>query len=386
MPIPILRKLIARRVVMRLPPGLLALSPTAIAGMGGFCIRYSLSTLGGSMARSNGRWGRLRRVLNEDLSCSTATYAGASADRTPGDTPRYGAGANIENHPQVTDYIPRRFSITALLLGAGTALGVLAELVAHNADALGTRIGVSPAELTLSMSDRLVSWTIAVTLLVAAAYARVIFLLKRHRLDDLRGRYRVWRQAVVLSVVISASVVTSSHNLLARALGHLTDIRPMSSDDFWWLLPAAIVGGWVMIRLIRDAAECRLALTAFVLAAVTFIGAAACATGWSPLASQLGTESLARVLPLAGCLLSLAGTILTARYVVLDVQGLIEHPVVEAKASVARAVAAQSEGLDEEATTWTDGTEPDDDYDDDRPLSKAERKRLRKQHGRYRAA
>ena len=41
----------------------------------------------------------------------------------------------------------------------------------------------------------------------------------------------------------------------------------------------------------------------------------------------------------------------------------------------------------EEVTAWTDGSEPDHDYaDDDRPLSKAERKRLRKQQGRYRAA
>ena len=68
------------------------------------------------MARNNGRWGRLRRVLNEDLSTTSVAYGTTDADRTPGDTPRYGAGANIENHPQVTDYVPRRFRVMGFIL------------------------------------------------------------------------------------------------------------------------------------------------------------------------------------------------------------------------------------------------------------------------------
>jgi hypothetical protein len=313
-------------------------------------------------------------------------YAGSDIDRTPGDTPRYGAGANIENHPQVTDYIPRRFRITALILGGGAALGTLAEVAARSADSLGTQLGIAPVELTLALSDRLVSWTMAVTLIVVAGYARIVFLLKRHRLDDLRGRYRVWLQASLLAVVMSATYVTSAHTLVAKAIGHITGMRPFGSDTIWWLLPTALVGGWITVRLIRDAAECRLALTSFVLAAICFTTAAACAAGWSPLSSQLGTESLIRNLPLSGCLLALAGTLLTARYVVLDVQGLIEHPALETRPEVTRVVASETHEADDAETTWTDGSEPDDDCDDDRPLTKAERKRLRKQHGRYRAA
>lgn len=380
MPIPIVPKLIACWVVLRLPLQLLALSRHAL-----FHLKF-IEHLGGFMARSNGRWGRLRRVLNEDLSCSTTVYTGADADRAPGDTPRYGAGANIENHPQVTDYIPRRFHVTALILGSGAALGLLAEIIARSADSLGARLGIAPAELTLALSDKLVSWTIAVTLLVAATYARVVFLLKRHRLDDLRGRYRVWRQAGLFAVALSACSVTSAHTLFAKAAGYLTNLHPLGSDAIWWLLPAATVGGWIMARLIRDAAECRLAFTSFLLATTIFIGAAACVTGWVSLDSQLGSESLTRMLPLTGVLLTLAGTLLTARYVVLDVQGLIEHPIVEAKPMATRIAAAVEQDADETDTVWTDGSEPDDDYDDDRPLTKAERKRLRKQHGRYRAA
>ncbi len=346
------------------------------------------------MARNNGRWGRLRRVLNEDLSTSTAIYGAADVDRTPGDTPRYGAGANIENHPQVTDYVPRRFRIVGVILAGGAGLGLLAETIAHNADTLSGILGVTSAELTAIMSDRLVGWTSAIALVVAAAYARVIYLLKRHRLDDLRGRYRVWRHASWLAILLSANCVVALHSLLAHAAGHLTNFHPLGGDAAWWLVPTALIGGWVLARLIRNAAECRTALMMFTLSALSFTAATAGAAGWSPMNSPLWADTLTRSLPLVGCLCVLAGTLLTARYVVLDVQGLIEHefesanPAAVVAKSAARNSVSSSGSLsadEDQEVTWTDGSEPDNDYsDDDRPLSKAERKRLRK--GRFRAA
>lgn len=341
------------------------------------------------MARSNGRWGRLRRVLNEDLSNSSAVYGTGDMDRTPGDTPRYGAGANIENHPQVTDYVPRRYRIMGSILAGGVILGVMGETIAHHVDSLSAVFGTSAAQLTDILSNRLIGWTSAMALIVAAAYARIIYLLKRHRLDDLRGRYRVWRTGSLLAVVLSACYVTGAHSLFGSALSHLTG---WNNTAAWWLVPSGIVGAWVLGRLIFDAAECRTALAMFVLATLSFATAAACSVGWSIVDAPLWADSLVRSLPLAGCLAILAGTLLTARYVVLDVQGLIEHAPVQPKASVAKTTSRKveespvQESADVE-TSWTDGSEPDYDYgEDDRPLSKAERKRLRKQQGRYRAA
>lgn len=343
------------------------------------------------MARSNGRWGRLRRVLNEDLSNSSAVYGTGDLDRTPGDTPRYGAGANIENHPQVTDYVPRRYRMMGSILAGGIALGVVGETVAHHAESLSGVFGTSAAELTDIMSNRLIGWTSAMALIVAAAYARIIYLLKRHRLDDLRGRYRVWRTGSFLAVVVSACCVTGAQTLFGSALSHLTGL---SNTAAWWLVPSAIIGAWVLGRLILDAAESRTSLAMFVLATLSLATAASCSAGWSLTEAPLWSDTLLRSLPLAGCLAILAGTLFTARYVVLDVQGLIEHEPVQVKASVAKPASRKveespphesaSEGDD---TSWTDGSEPDYDYGDgDRPLSKAERKRLRKQQGRYRAA
>jgi hypothetical protein len=343
------------------------------------------------MARSNGRWGRLRRVLNEDLSNSSAVYGTGENDRTPGDTPRYGAGANIENHPQVTDYVPRRYRMMGSILAGGIALGLVGETVAHHAEALSATFGTTAALLTDILSNRLICWTSAMALIVAAAFARIIYLLKRHRLDDLRGRYRVWRTGSLLAVAMSACCVTGAHTLLGSAMAHLTG---WNNSIAWWLVPSAVIGAWVLGRLILDAAECRTALAMFVVASLSFAAAAACSAGWSLVEAPMWADTLTRSLPVAGCLAILAGTLFTARYVVLDVQGLIEHEPVQVKASVAKTAsrkveesAAQGSAAGDDETSWTDGTEPDYDYgDDDRPLSKAERKRLRKQQGRFRAA
>ena len=144
------------------------------------------------MARNNARLGRLRRVLNEDQSSIGVAYNPHLSERIPGDTPRYGAGANIENHPQITDYIPRRMRMLGLLLAVGATLGIVAEVVAHHASSLSTLFAQGDEiDLAETFSARLIAWTSAAVLLVAAAYAHVIYLLKRHRIDDLKGRYRV---------------------------------------------------------------------------------------------------------------------------------------------------------------------------------------------------
>ena len=344
------------------------------------------------MARNNARLGRLRRVLNEDQSTVGVAYDSQASDRVPGDTPRYGAGANIENHPQITDYIPRRMRMLGLMLSAGAVLGVLAEVVAHHANFLsGFFASGTDIDLAEVFSTRLIAWTSASVLLVASAYAHIIYLLKRHRIDDLKGRYRVWRTASLFAVLLSANCFGAFHNLFASLLSNSTGWQFLQNDTGWWLLPSLLVGGYVLAKLIIDAAECRAALTAFLLAFACFTVAALGTIGWSPTTNSLWLGTITRTLPLAGYLLSLMGCLLTARFVVLDVQGLIEHDAPEIsnvrKVFNSNHTTAKEPEVsveeEESESAWIDGSHPEDDYD--RPLSKAERKRLRKQQ-RHRAA
>ncbi|NOZ40682.1 MAG: hypothetical protein GXP24_10715 [Planctomycetes bacterium] len=400
MPNPIMRKVIAVQA--------------ASSQFGGERITYrSQGSYIGNMARNTTRVGRRRRVLNEEvLSASNiaARSEALSSTLEPGDTPRYGVGANIENHPQVTSFVPRRFRTLSLIALCGLAAGTVAELIAHHAQSLSelTQV-VTPAEITEVFASRLVAWTSATLLLLTFCYTRLIFSLRRHRVDDYRGRYRVWRTAGWAAILLSVNAVLGAHELVARCLGNLVDWQLLPSHAGWWLAPAALLGGWLLIKLLIDAAECRSALTFYLLAVACLTVAGVHSAGWSPEWAVDWPGLLSRSLPLAGYTMLLIGSLLFARYVILDVQGLIEHQAVEHQATVelpAPDVSKKelpSSGLAEkfdsqeraikpalksETSTWVDGSEPelDDDQQSTRRLSKAERKRLRKQKQRNRAA
>jgi len=356
-----------------------------------------------NMARNTAREGRRRRVLNEEvLSASNiAVYLDSSQQVIePGDTPRYGAGANIENHPQVTSFVPRRFRTLSLIALLGLGAGVCAEFTAYYAETLSKLVQVvSPAEITEVFANRLVAWSSAVVLLLAAGYTRLIFSLQRHRVDDYRGRYRVWRTAGWAAIALSLNAVLGGHELVSRCLGNLVEWQFLSANAGWWLVPAALLGGWLLVKLVIDASECRSALAVYLLAIACLTVAGVHSAGWSPAWSANWPDTLSRTLPLSGYTLFLVGSLLFARYVVLDVQGLIERQVPVVAATAERqetqrqaaddsSVGEKEKVVEASDSDWVDGTQPEMGYDEDsdRPLSKAERKRLRKQQNRHRAA
>ena len=162
------------------------------------------------MPHHTARIGRRRRVLNEEvLTASAMGIAARSRDdlsRTPRDTPRYGVGADIENHPQITDYVPRRYYVIALGMMAGLALGACGELIANHATTLSKLVGtVSPNEITATLADGLVAWTSATAFVVWTGTFRLNDppLMTLHRL---RSR-AVW--AMMTSIALANPVGTT---------------------------------------------------------------------------------------------------------------------------------------------------------------------------------
>ena len=348
------------------------------------------------MTRNTTRVGRRRRVLNEEVlsaSNSAGRCESTSNALEPGDTPRYGVGANIENHPQVTSFVPRRFTTLALIMLFGLGVAATAELVSYYAQPLSELVPViSAAEITEVFANRLVAWTSAAILLAAAVYTRLIFSLRRHRVDDYRGRYRIWRTAGWAAIVLSLNAVLGGHALVARALEHLVSYQLLPGSVLWWLAPAVALGGWLLIKLVIDAADCRTAMTANLLAIACLTVAGAHSAGWSPAWADNWPDLLGRALPLCGFTLLLLGSQLFARYLVLDVQGLIEHATtVNSNISHQQDTPIEVTGTPSSepaaappTSIWVDGSEPDAVYEDesDPRLSKSQRKRLRKQKQR----
>ncbi len=374
------------------------------------------------------RAGRRRRVLNEEVrAAGCASTAMAQPDEPSTDTPRYGEQASIEHHPQVTDFVPRRFGKVVMVVLAGLAIAGMAESMDRYAGQMGTLLpAVSKAEvahfLSPGLSHGLLAWSSAMVLLAIGVYARLIFMLRRHRVDDYRGRYRIWRKISWLAVLLSLNSVLALHEPLARILGEVTGWQLMAGQSGWWLGLTMLICGPLLLRLTFEVAESRAALTVTLMAIVCYsVAGVAVATNWSP--EWLGAWSglLVHALPFQGHVLMLTAVLLNARYVVLDAQGLLQHQPkqragaihlqaetmepqaladsgstvepsakkVASKPAARPVLAVASETIPDEKTPddesrWVNGTEQEQDSDQKqrRRLSKSERKRIRKQKTR----
>ena len=84
------------------------------------------------MVNFPGRNGRRRRVLNEEVLSASSSHAVLRAVPKSGRdraVPRYSEAAGVENHAQITDFVPRRYRSIALLMAAGGfTTAVLASL------------------------------------------------------------------------------------------------------------------------------------------------------------------------------------------------------------------------------------------------------------------
>jgi hypothetical protein len=372
------------------------------------------------MANPFGRTGRRRRVLNEEIISASSSHQALrtlSTDDKSSPAHRYSEAAGVENHPQVTDFVPRRYRsiIMLALVGALSTAGIVAldRFIVPIVHAYGARLA---EPITLGAPGNLASWLSAVLLLLAAALCWLTYSLRRHRIDDYRGRYRIWLAAAAACLLLSVNSITSLHQLLAAAAAHHTGWTALADNAIWWLLLGGIPLAWITVRIWLDARESRLAVAALTVALLSY--AAGLLVVYARLLNlDLETE---RVFVAAATLLGhwwlVIGLVANCRFVVLDAQGLVpvrrssrirQHAKsVQAGSAADQQLAGSRRAAENRArlaaprlatpkldeSQWTDGSKPDDDaYGDDsnprnRKLSKAERKQLRKLKARNRAA
>ena len=254
--------------------------------------------------------------------------------------------------------------------------------------------------------------------MLASVTCVLIYSLRRHRIDDFKGRYRVWMAAAAACALLSVESVAPLPSDVGRGVGLLYGL-----DGAAWSCGVVARAGGAAAGLGRVAGLARCAgepvggrrswgrLVAYGVALASYLGIG---LEVAPQSEVMITAGAA----LVGHWLMLVGVVSYGRFVVLDAQGLIPVRVRNVKqasgskqknsvkdrevknvASRSTAAAAstsplrsfreslQSSASDEsQETEWVDGTEPvSENYDDedgdfgDRKMSKSERKRLRKQ-------
>jgi hypothetical protein len=361
------------------------------------------------MANFPGRNDRRRRVLKEELLAASGTRAPLRAvglDHAAHQPSRYSDAAGVENHPQVTDFVPRRYRTIALVVIAGLASTMALAGLHQAAPAFAGTIGLAGLPpFDLASAGSLASWVAAVVLLAASMLCLLIYSIRRHRIDDYRGRYRIWLAASLAGVLLSANSIAGLHHVLAFTFSHATGWTALRAGAVWWLIVGGAPLGWIAFRAVRDVAECRLAVVLWLAAIGCYAAALACYLQFVPAIAPQIDPILCSVWALVGHWFLLAAIMTYARYVILDAQGLIpsrgtstrtkQKPTATTKASaaavgvssaakIAPAMLRPAAPANREA--WVDGSKPEpEDYDDEdevpgpsRKLSKADRKRLRK--------
>ena len=270
----------------------------------------------------------------------------------------------------------------------------------------------------------LASWLSAVLLLIASGTCLLTYSIRRHRIDDFRGRYRVWLGASIACLTMSANSVTGLHQTLADVLSHTTGWSALRDNAGWWLLVPGLPILWVLFRAVFDVRECRLAAALALIGLTSYATSAVSLLGFVPIADPEARALTVGTTLLAGHWFVLAAAVSYARFVVLDAQGLISvrrpQPTKKVYKSVAKTdlptvittkakstpsvlsaagysrATLQTAKTPADSSRWVDGSRPerdryDRDEDDDdssggQKLSKADRKKLRKLKTEGRAA
>ena len=340
---------------------------------------------------------RRRRLLNESARTEIDSAQPARGRKRQTST-GYAAEA-IDASPCLADWLHRGFGSIFLLMLAMAA--VIAALTAG--DYYRPRMAtVLPAEtlsvLVAASPGSLARWFVVVLLLASAVWAFGIYTLRRHKLDDYRARYRVWLGLALFLFAWSAQIAAPWDGLWSAIWVWQTGETGGPLGHWWWQGPVLLIGAVLTIRMLIDIRQTKLTVAALI-AALSCWGLTAAFSAEALTVDPIYTQLALVALPLSGYAMLLLMLLLAGRYVVLDAAGAVK-PKTKAKrapkpkqkqqeeADAESHAASQKRSRETHPTAKTDqpaATAPAEETGT-RKLSKAERKRLRKERARQRKA
>lgn len=235
----------------------------------------------------------------------------------------YSDAALVVNQPPITSLMPTRMWTLSVLLLSGLTLIALLNLLHAELPRLSKWIGAEHLDsLNFMVRGNLAAWTSALLLAWAAFKCAQIYSLRRHRVDDYKGRYRIWLPLTVLMVFASVDAGTGLHDAVGGLIVKLTKATTWDSTSCW-LLVAAIVAGATSVRMIIEM-RCSLGSVASLCGALAFYCLAVFVRiGWLPLTADLGWHTMVTS-TLLGHLFVWFTALSYGAHVYLDAQGLLK--------------------------------------------------------------
>jgi len=272
---------------------------------------------------------RRRRLLTEESTAEPSKARVGSSAPMPG----YADAARRQHQPHLTDVVPLRPWVHAALvllavLGVSTVVAAYV-FVPHATD------GRWPL-LDLGRDGSLAAWLGAVALACAVPASMLIYSVRRHRLDDYRGRYRVWLAAVPVLLWLSLEQTAALGDTLREALYGFTGWAWFAAAAPYWTLTLAGLLVALTTRMAFETRGCRTATAGVIVAALLVCSGFVVKLGWVTVSGDQVRAATEAGLYLSAALLLLSSLTLYARHVVLAADGKLATRVKKPKIRIAK--------------------------------------------------
>lgn len=288
---------------------------------------------------------RRRRVLadesrNENAARSPRIFRGDS----DGPLPRYNHAALQAMNAPIARYIPLRpYSLCVwFLVGLIPIFGLL--VVDQRLSELAAVVGADGARpFALEAKGNLMSWISSMTFAVSVVVMLGIYSVRRYRRDDYRGRFTVWRWAILATLFVGIDATVGLHDAWQGLCIYVSGTNVWGNGSIWWVATWLLVFGGMLVRLMFEMASSRQAIAWACVAATCYLWAGMVELELTPIDSTQAARTSQLAMAMLGHHALLFSLVQYAREVVLEAMGLVESPAVRrAKAIASRAERASA--------------------------------------------
>ncbi len=282
--------------------------------------------------------------MDEIASPAEGDPSTAPSGASKGPVRAYHEAVLSQRQPRVTDLLPVRplWVVVALLLGL-TCIATIETIHIHAASLPPFEGSQHLAPLIATTPGSLAAWFASAMLATAAMLAIVVFSIRAHRIDDYRGRYRIWLWTAAALTWLSLDCVTGLHNTLGLSLTLVTGKQVVTSSldagyTLTWIAVYGLVFGSLGLRLMFELWSSRLSLTALLVAGFLYFDASLFELEVLQPPIALIDGLIESMLTLLGHFSLLAAVGFYGRHVLLDASGRLKVNLnAERKSKVKRA-------------------------------------------------
>jgi len=167
----------------------------------------------------------------------------------------------------------------------------------------------------------LASWVSSVLLLMLCVGSIQVYLIRRFKADDYKGRYKIWLWVAAIAAVLSFEQATGAHRLLQSVVDRFATAAPWNQASLWWMMIVSVVASYVGIRLFFELSSNLGSFALFVLTAMGY-GVVVCSRWESMLGASYLTSAEGQSVSLLGANLLMTTVVwIYARTVYLSAQG-----------------------------------------------------------------